>query len=79
MVDPMKALIGMPAGMGTLLLGEPKPWVREPYEHYERRMIGRKFAEWLESAHPDDDGSTRYSRDDLEAAFRAGYDTPECW
>ena len=77
-MDEIKALIAMPAGMGTLLLGEPKPWVHEPYEHYERRMIGRKFREWLEATYPD--GITDlYDLENMEAAFRAGYDTPECW
>lgn len=45
---------------------------------HERRMIGRKFREWLETAYPD--GPTDlYDLENLEAAFRAGYDTPECW
>jgi hypothetical protein len=82
MAEPdFKALLGFPGTFtGALLLGEPKPWVHEPSEMYQRRMIGRKFDEWMEAAHPEGDrGVVGYSRAELEAAFRAGYDTPECW
>jgi hypothetical protein len=63
--------------MAALLAREPKPWVHEPWEMYRDRMIHRAFLDWLEGW--DQAGKTINWRDALEAAFRAGYDTPECW
>jgi hypothetical protein len=72
--DPVVSLLtGTGIFTKALLLGEPRPWVHEPWEMYQRRMIGRKFERWLAEYKPDAD-LRFWPTEDLEAAFRAGYD-----
>jgi len=72
--DPAVSLLtGFPAGgVSAALARDPKPWVHEPWEQWERRRIRRAFLRWLEGW--DQADKTINWRDALEEAFRAGYD-----
>ena len=81
---PASLLTGFPPGWGSLVVGPRIPWVEEPYEMHADRMIRRKFWEWYWQRYPEgsDSGNQGYggfSTADMEEAFRAGYDTPECF